>query len=340
MKKKSTAFLIINQKQKISAATGISLLTALNEEKIFLPSICGGRGLCGRCRCKVLTDVGSLQPAEQRHLSKEEIQNHVRLACQVTIERDLSIEIPESLIGVDEYEADVSLIKDLTYDIKLLRLRLIHPEEIHFKPGQYVQLKSKPYEGVQDTVYRSYSIGSSSAETGSIDLMIRLVPEGICTTWVHRHLKKGERVVFVGPRGEFCLQSGQADVLMVAGGSGMAPMVSILHEIVDTKKPCKVIYFFGAVTKKDLFYLEEMEEFKKKIPGFTFIPALSQPEPEDDWNGETGLITVPLDKYLKKIAKPNFHVYLCGSPGMINACKNVLSGHGIGNECIFYDPFV
>jgi Na+-transporting NADH:ubiquinone oxidoreductase subunit F len=126
---------------------------------------------------------------------------------------------------------------------------------------------------------------------------------------------------------------------MVAGGSGMAPMVSILDALARTKSRRTTTFFFGAVSKKDLFYIDEMKRFEKEIPNFTFVPALSNPDPEDDWKGETGLITIPLENHIKKIDASKSQAYLCGSPGMVNACINLISSNGIDRDRIFFDPF-
>jgi Na+-transporting NADH:ubiquinone oxidoreductase subunit F len=234
----------------------------------------------------------------------------------------------------------VTRLEDLTYDIKLVRLKLIDPPEISFKAGQYAQLYSKPYENVKESVSRAYSIASPSYEKDYIDLMIRLVPEGICTTWVHNHLQEGEQVKIIGPMGDFYLREADSDIVMVAGGSGMAPLASLLAHIDKHQIDRKITYFFGAVSKRDLFYMEEMQALEKSIPNFTFVPALSRPAPEDNWEGETGLITVPLENYLKQGEdNSTLQAYMCGSPGMINACVGVLAKNGVQRSNIFFDPF-
>jgi len=227
----------------------------------------------------------------------------------------------------------------LTYDIKLLRLALIDPPEIDFKPGQYIQISSKPYGTVRDTVMRSYSIASPADETRRIDLMIRKVPDGICSVWIHCHVKVGDRVRFIGPRGDFYLREGKGDILMIAGASGMAPMVPMLHQLAGEKTERRIVYFFGAQGRRDLFYLEEMDAFKRRLPKFEFIPCLSDPQPGDDWNGKTGLITAPLEAFLKSNDTVETQAYLCGSPGMIGACRKLLAANGVNHDRIFYDPF-
>ncbi len=329
----------INEERELRVSGGSSLLVALKTDKIFLPSACGGRGTCAYCKCKITEGGGPVLPTEESLLSQDEIADGLRLACQVKVKSDLAIRLPEELFQIQEFKARVAGLEDLTYDIKLVKLHLVDPTDIQFTPGQYVQLQNKPYAKVKESVSRAYSIASSATETKTIDLMIRLVPEGLVTTWVHHHLKQDEEVVFTGPMGDFRLHEGDGEIIMIAGGSGMAPMVSILDELARKKSQRKITFFFGAVSKKDLFYVDEMKQFQEKIPNFTFVPALSQPDPEDNWKGETGLITIPVENHIKKIDTAKSQAYLCGSPGMINACIKVLSSHGITKERIFFDPF-
>jgi len=331
--------LTVNDQKKLDVKGGSTLLATLSREKIFLPSACGGRGTCAYCKCRIQSGAGPLLPTEIPLLSSEEIENQVRLACQVKVKQDMAITIPEELFAIQEFRASVKEIRRLTHDIKLLRLSLLDPGEISFKSGQYIQLKSQPYADIRERVSRAYSISSPNHVKNAIDLIVRLVPEGICTTWVHEYLREGETVSFVGPMGDFFLRDGRGEIIMVAGGSGMAPMVSILHEMIHTNNERKVTYFFGAVTRRDLFYLDEMNAFRQKLPNFKFIPALSEPLPEDSWDGETGLITEILGKYLKGKDTSDMQGYLCGSPGMIQASIQVMKEHHIEGDRIFFDPF-
>ena len=331
--------IVINKEKELDVQGGSSLLSSLAGQKIFLPSACGGRGTCAYCKCKIKSGAGPVLPTEQALLTSEETDQQIRLACQVKVKEDLEIEIPEDLFRIQEFRAEVAVLKDLTHDIKLLRLKLIQPKTIRFKSGQYIQLQTKPYDGVKETAQRAYSMASPNYEKQSVDLIIRLVPDGICTTWVHQFLKMGETVTFIGPMGDFYLREGEGEIVMVAGGSGMAPMVSILMEMARNKNTRKITYLFGSVSKKDLFYVDEMRSLEKQLGNFTFIPVLSQPDPADEWKGETGLITVPLAAYLKKINIEAAQGYLCGSPGMVNACVKVMKENGLTHDRIFYDPF-
>ena len=190
---------------------------------------------------------------------------------------------------------------------------------------------------MDEPVYRAYSMSNPPSDKSKVEVEVRLVPNGICTTYVHQYLQEGEEVTFNGPYGDFYLRDTERDIYMIAGGSGNAPIKAILLDMLDKGINRKTKYFFGARSKRDLFLVEEMRELEEKLPDFTYIPALSDPLPEDDWDGETGLITEVLDKYLEN--GDNKEAYLCGSPGMIDACVNVLTKNGVPEELIYYDKF-
>jgi Na+-transporting NADH:ubiquinone oxidoreductase subunit F len=329
----------INEERELEVQGGSTLLATLNSQKIFLPSACGGRGTCAYCKCKITEGAGPLLPTEAPLLSSDEIQDQIRIACQVKVKQAMKISIPEDLFNIREFSAEVILMEDLTYDVKKVRLKLIDPPQIRFRPGQYVQLNTQPYPGVKERVSRAYSIASPADEQTQIDLLIRLVPEGICTTWVHQVLKTGDRVTFVGPMGDFGIHGNDEEMIMIAGGSGMAPMVPILHELAGQQSDRRITYFFGANTLKDLFYMDEMRGLEKRLPHFKFMPAVASPGSEDHWDGATGLITEPLEAFLKSGIQSDTQAYLCGSPGMIHACIKLFNQYGIKEDRIFYDPF-
>lgn len=329
--------LVINKEHKYKVEGGRTLLNTLKEEGIFIPSACGGRGSCGLCKCKVTTGGGEYLPTELTFITKEEQKEGIRLSCQIKVKRDFEIEIPEELFSVKEFKTKVVSIKDLTHDIKEVLLELLEPSEIDFKAGQFVQVQVPEYEFSSESVYRAYSISSSSLIKNSVELEIRYVPNGICTTYVHKYLKEGDILTATGPYGEFYLRDTDADIICVAGGSGMAPIKSILHHIEEKKITRKVTYIFGAQGKRDLFLLDKMKEFEEKIPNFRFIPALSHASPEEKWEGETGKVTEVLAKYLSD--GTNTEAYLCGSPGMINAVIEVLKSKGVREDKIYYDKF-
>ncbi len=327
----------INEDKELTVIGGKPLLSTLMEEGIFIPSACGGRGSCGLCKVKVTRGAGQYLPTELPWISEEEKAENIRLSCQVKVKNDLEIWIPEELFSVKEFRARVTKIVDLTHDIKEITLGLLEPQEISYKAGQFIQLKIPSYELTEEPVYRAYSMSSSPSNPHAIELMIRYVPNGISTTYVHQYLKEGDEMVFNGPYGEFYLRDTEREIIFIAGGSGMAPIKSILMDMAERGINRRTRFFFGARTKRDLFHVKEMRELEERLPNFQFIPSLSAPLPEDDWKGESGLITDVVDKHME--SGDNVEAYLCGSPGMIDACVKVLTKNGVPEELIYYDKF-
>ncbi len=328
--------------EEFTVRGGSPLLSTLGENSIFIPSACGGRGTCGACKCVVKTDIGPVYPTEMPYLSEEEMAENTRLSCQIKVKTDLKLQIPEELFNVKEFATTVEKITDVTHDIKEVRFRLKDPETISFNAGQYMQLVAPPYDKVKEETQRAYSMQSSPAEKNMVELLIRLVPGGIATTYVFENMEEGDDVSLIGPFGDFYLRETDATMICVAGGSGMAPLKSILYDMVNNGKTDREVwYFFGARAKRDLFYLDEFRELEKKWPKFHFVPALSEPEPDDNWEGETGLITEVLDRYFQGAISTDIdrEGYLCGSPGMIDACVEVMKKHSMPEEKIYYDKF-
>lgn len=327
----------INNEKVLTVPGGRPLLGTLKDEGLFVPSACGGRGSCGLCKVKVTDGGGEYLATELPWISPEEQAEGVRLSCQLKVKRNMKIEVPPELFSVKEFRGKVSKIVDLTHDIKEINIELTEPNAIEYKGGQFIQLEIPEYALTDDPVYRAYSMSSDCQNVNSIQLEIRYVPNGISTTFVHNHLKEGDEITFNGPHGEFFLRDSEREVVCVAGGSGMAPIKSILHHMAANKIDRNTMYFFGARAKQDLFLLDEMAEFEKILPNFKFIPALSQPDEADEWDGETGWITETLAKHLTN--GPNTEAYLCGSPFMIEATVKVLLEKGVQEDRIFYDKF-
>lgn len=337
--------IVVNGNRTFFKDPGISLLQALKEENIFVPSACGGRGMCGLCRLKVLAGApAEFTAAELTHLNAEEQKTGIRLACQVKIyqangmgEHDLSVSIPESFFNVREFKAKVNEIRDLTRDIKEARLELLKPPAISFKSGQYIQLRIPPYQGNKKIAYRAYSIASPPSANTLIELEVRRVRNGIATTYIFDHLKKGANIAFNGPHGDFFLREGAGDIVMIAGGSGMAPIKSMLCDMQERKIARRTRYFFGARTPADLFYRDLMRQLEAALPHFQFIPTVNQASPEDKWDGETGRITDVLERRLEDGFTGE--AYLCGSPAMVSACVGILCRKKVSEDHIFYDKF-
>jgi Na+-transporting NADH:ubiquinone oxidoreductase subunit F len=327
----------INNERELSVTGGKDLLSMLTAEKIFIPSACGGRGTCGLCKLKVLEGAGPLLPTEEPYLEKDERDSNVRLGCQVKVRNDLKIEIPQELLAIREYTCKCTDITDLTHDMKQFRLEFVEPMTMDYIPGQYIQLLTPVYKKSSEEVYRAYSISSDPAEKNAIELIIRLVPGGICTTYCFEYLKTGDEVRINGPYGDFRLSDTDAPIVFVAGGSGMAPIKCILHQMRNTGNKRKATYYFGANKVSELCLGDLMRQFESELADFRFVPVVAAPEEDQNWDGQQGLVTEAVEQNVEDGAE--CEAYLCGSPGMIDASIKVFKGLGVTEDRIFYDKF-
>jgi Na+-transporting NADH:ubiquinone oxidoreductase subunit F len=328
---------INNGQRKIMVHHGVSLLSGLVRNGIFMPSACGGNARCGACKIKVLNSKDEIGAQERALLSNQEITAFYRLSCQVTVNQDLFIEAPEYIFSIKQYVGLLIAKRMLTHDIVHLRIELIKPETIDFTAGQYLQLRSLPYAGNQ-AVIRPFSLTSRPSDRRHIELMIRRVEAGICTGWIFDVLKEGDKVYFTAPYGDFHLSDTTAPAIFIAGGSGMGPLWSMLQDIREKSVRRPIHYFFGALTKRDLFLVNELKALEKELPDFSFIPALSNEPKDSDWQGKRGLITDVVSRFLPDCS--GYEAFLCGSPGLIDACIQVLTKSGMPKSRIYYDKFI
>lgn len=330
----------INDGEKIlEVEGGRMLLQSLAQEKIFIPSACGGKATCGLCKLRVAAGAGQILPTEEPYIEANEREEGYRLACQVKVKNDMKLYIPDELFNIREYVCKLESIKDLTYDIKELRLQLPEGDKIKFKAGQFMQFYTKPYGKIKEEVFRAYSISSNPSDDTHLEFMIRLVPDGIATGYVHTVLQEGDEVQVTGPYGDFYLrgEEGVQELIMVAGSSGMAPIASLVRDITERQLDYKIRFFFSVSTMKDVFYFDEMREYERLNPNFTFIPSVTRAKPEDGWTGETRRIP---DIIREQVDSPDGReVYMCGSPGLLGATVNVLHEIGFTNNEIFFDEF-
>jgi Na+-transporting NADH:ubiquinone oxidoreductase subunit F len=326
----------INDDKALTVQGGKNLLSYLTEEKIFIPSACGGRGTCGLCKTKVLDGAGPLLPTEKPYLEKDEIESNVRLSCQVKVKNDVQIHIPTELLSIQEYVCRCTRITDLTHDIKLFRFELVEPAMMDYIPGQYVQLLTPPYAKSREEVYRAYSIASDPGEKNVVELIVRLVPGGICTTWCFEYLSEGDEVRLNGPYGDFRLSESESPIVFIAGGSGMAPIKCMLHHMKNTGNSRKATYYFGANRVNELFMTDLMKSFESELADFSYVPVVASLN-GDQWDGETGLVTQAVERGVTNGSA--CEAYLCGSPGMIDAAIEILHQGGMADSAIFYDKF-
>lgn len=322
----------INGERTMKVEGGDTLLSTLNRHKLFVPSACGGKATCGLCKIPVISGGGEILPTETVFVTRQEREQGIRLACQVKVRRNIEVRLPESMLAAREYEGDVTAIETLTYDTKLVRFNL-GGEALSFKPGQYVQLL---VPGTDQ--FRAYSIASPPSGRTELELIIRYVPGGLCTGWVHKALDVGDRVKFTGPFGDFYLhEDSNREIVAIGGGSGMAPMRSIVLHLAEQGMPRKVSLFFGARSRRDLFYIDEFRQLEKRFANFRYVPTLSEPGPADRWDGEVGFVTQVAGKYTSPDGEKE--AVLCGPPPMIDAAMRILPRIGVRPENTYFDKF-
>ena len=360
----------------ISTRAGDTLLNTLAAQKIFIPSACGGKGTCGVCKVEVHSGGGALLPTETSHVNRGEARKGVRLSCQVKVKQDMEIEVEPEVFNVRKWRCRVRSNRNVATFIKELVLELPEGEAVPFRAGGYIQIECPPhvvkysdfeigeeYRGdwdkfdmwqfvskVDEPVSRAYSMANYPGEEGLIILNVRIaspppnmpdVPPGIMSSYIFS-LRPGDEVTISGPFGDFFAKETDNEMVFIGGGAGMAPMRShIFDQFRRIQTDRKVSFWYGARSLREAFYQEDFDEISAENDNFDWHLALSDPLPEDEWEGETGFIhQVVFEKYLKEHPAPeDAEYYMCGPPMMNQAVINMLLDLGVEPENIALDDF-
>jgi Na+-transporting NADH:ubiquinone oxidoreductase subunit F len=367
----------INGEKDITVGAGGKLLNVLADNKLFIPSACGGGGTCGQCTVKVLAGGGDILETELSHISKGEAKEGVRLSCQVSVKNDLEIEVEEEIFGVKKWNCTVRSNDNVATFIKELVLNIPEGEEVPFRAGGYIQIERPPglsidYKNfdvgeeyradwdhfniwqynstVNEETIRAYSMASYPDEKDIIMLNVRIatppprlpdVEPGKMSSYIF-DLKKGDEVVISGPFGEFFARDTEKEMVFVGGGAGMAPMRShIFDQLKRLESKRKMTFWYGARSKKEMFYIEDFDGLQAENDNFNWHVALSDALPEDNWEGYTGFIhNVLHEQYLKDHPAPeDCEYYLCGPPIMNQCVIEMLVDLGVEKEDIMLDDF-
>lgn len=368
--------ILINDEKKILVPVGSKLLTALAENKLFVPSACGGGGTCAQCRVKVFEGGGEILPTERSHITKREAAEGERLSCQVAVKHNMKIEVPEHVFGVKKWECTVKSNHNVATFIKELVLDLPEGESIHYRAGGYIQIECPPHvveyknfdieerfrddwdkfnlwryvSKVEEPALRAYSMASYPEEK-EIMLNVRIatpppgapdnVPPGIMSSYIF-NLKAGDKCIISGPYGEFFAKDTDKEMVFIGGGAGMAPMRShIFDQLRRLKSKRKMTFWYGARSKREMFYVEDFDMLAAENDNFEWHVALSDPLPDDNWKGYTGFIhNVLYENYIKNHPAPeDCEFYMCGPPIMNSSVINMLLENGVEPESIFLDDF-
>ncbi|MER2493612.1 NADH:ubiquinone reductase (Na(+)-transporting) subunit F [Catenovulum sediminis] len=360
----------------IKATPGSKLLGALADAGIFVSSACGGGGSCGQCRVDVKEGGGDILPTELDHITKGEAREGCRLSCQVAIKNDMKIELEEEIFGIKKWECEVISNDNKATFIKELKLKIPDGESVPFRAGGYIQIEAPAHHvkyadfdipeeyrpdwerfgffklesKVDEETIRAYSMANYPEEFGIIMLNVRIatpppnnlsLPCGKMSSYIWS-LKEGDKVMISGPFGEFFAKDTDAEMVFVGGGAGMAPMRShIFDQLRRLKSKRKMSFWYGARSKREMFYVEDFDMLAEENDNFEWHVALSDPQPEDNWTGYTGFIhNVLYENYLKDHEAPeDCEFYMCGPPMMNAAVIGLLKDLGVEDENILLDDF-
>ncbi|MCW8833259.1 MAG: NADH:ubiquinone reductase (Na(+)-transporting) subunit F [Colwellia sp.] len=360
----------------VTTAAGGKLLGALADQGIFVPSACGGGGTCGQCRVDVHSGGGDILPTELGHITKREAKEGCRLACQVAVKQDMEIEVEDEIFGVQQWQCEVISNDNKATFIKELKLQIPNGESVPFKAGGYIQIEApahhvkykdfdieEQYRGdwehfgffdveskVDTDTLRAYSMANYPEEEGIIMLNVRIatpppgklhLPAGKMSSFIF-NLKPGDKVTISGPFGEFFAKETDNEMVFIGGGAGMAPMRShIFDQLKRLKSKRKMSFWYGARSLREMFYEDDYNMLAAENDNFEWHVALSDPQPEDNWDGMTGFIhNVLYENYLKDHEAPeDCEYYMCGPPMMNAAVINMLKDLGVEDENILLDDF-
>jgi Na+-transporting NADH:ubiquinone oxidoreductase subunit F len=371
--------IVINEDptKALKTEAGNTLLGALINGGVLLPSACGGKGTCGVCEVVVKEGGGDILPTEMGFIKPGEARHGWRLACQVKCKRDMKIELPPEVFAVGKWKCRVIHNRNVSTFIKELKLALPEGADVPFRAGGYVQIECPPHElsyrefdiepefreewdkfdlwrfksVVTERTERGYSMANHPLEKGILLFTIRIafppgykedIPPGKMSSWLFR-LKPGDEVTVSGPYGEFFAKETNNEMCFVAAGAGMAPMRShIFDQIHRLKSTRKMSFWYSARNLSEAFYVDELNQLQKDHPNFSWHLVLSEPRPEDHWTGPVGLVrhNALRKLYLDEHPAPeDIEYYLCGPDVMNKAVIRMLTELGVERENIMLDDF-
>lgn len=368
--------IVVNDKRTIEVPTGGKLLGALAGAGIFVSSPCGGSGSCGQCRVRVFEGGGAILPTETAHINKRDARAGYRLSCQLAVKQNMKIAVPDEVFGVKKWECTVRSNDNVATFIKELILELPAGENVEFRAGGYIQIECPPHRcsfkdfdiadrfrqdwdrfnlwqyvsQTREAATRAYSMANYPEEHGIITLNVRIatpppktdgIPPGQGSSYIFA-LKPGDKVNIMGPFGDFFARETDNEMIFIGGGAGMAPMRShIFDQLCRLNSKRKITFWYGARSKNEMFYVDDFDRLAREHENFEWHVALSDPLPEDNWEGYTGFIhQVLYDVYLKNHPAPeDCEYYLCGPPMMSKAVITMLLDQGVEQENILYDDF-
>jgi propane monooxygenase reductase subunit len=314
-----------------------NVLRAAAEQGIMLMHGCK-EGQCSSCKSFLLDgDDVELDKYSTFALPDYERDEGFTLLCRAHVYEDVVIELlnyDEEMIrsGLPITDAVAEVVANIpvTRDMRHLVLRLVDTEDFKFFPGQYVDIAVPGTDEV-----RSFSMANTSArESGLLEFVIKIYPDGLFSHFLDTKVQVGDRLNLTGPFGVFTLRDApDTDLVFVGGGAGMAPILCLLRSMAERGINRKAVYYYGARRRGDLCFEDELRALEQQLPDFRYVPALS----EDEWEGETGLITDVVSRLAGNL--PKAHAYVCGPPPMVEAAVPLLTRLGVPEKHVYWDKF-
>jgi propane monooxygenase reductase subunit len=314
-----------------------TVLRGAAEQGIMLMHGCK-EGQCSACKSFLLDgEEVELDSYSTFALPDFEREEGFTLLCRAHVYEDVTIELlnfDEDMIRsglpIKEAVAEVVANDPVTHDMRHLVLKLVDTDDFKFFPGQYVDIT---VPGTDET--RSFSMANTSArESGQLEFVIKIYPDGLFSRFLDTKLQVGDQLNLTGPFGVFTLRDApDTDLVFVGGGAGMAPILCLLRSMAERGINRKAVYYYGARRRGDLCFEDELRALEQALPDFRYVPALS----EDEWEGETGLITNVVEAREGNLARA--HAYICGPPPMVEAAVPLLTRLGVPDKHIYWDKF-
>lgn len=366
---------LINGLQRVGVATGEKLLWELAVHGIFLPAACGGRGTCGQCRVLIRSGSQPLLPTEAAHIRRRDAAAGIRLACITTIRSPLEIEVPDELLAARRFRCTVESNESVTTFLKELALALPDDERLEFRAGEYVLLEAPAHEvrfadleipakyraewqrykllelesATTAAAVRAYSLANPPSQSRRIELIVRIAPPppyappatppGQVSSYVFS-LRPGDHVDVSGPFGNFHARDTDREMVMIAGGAGIAPIRSILLDQLERAHQRRIGLWYGVRNRLELCHHEEFEVLAEQHENFFYAAALSE-QAAEGWSGLRGYVhDACYTQYLKDHEAPErAEYYLCGPPLMSAAVLKMLDDLGVDADSVFLDDF-
>jgi CDP-4-dehydro-6-deoxyglucose reductase, E3 len=309
------------------ARAGETLLEAGLRNGIALAYDCRN-GACGVCKATLVHGSVDYGVYQKSALSDAERRSGKLLLCCACAQTDLDVGLEEER----EWQANVEHMTRLSPDVMLLQLKLQGSTPLEYRAGQYINIVLDGGE------IRSYSFATAPGTSEFIELHVRLIPGGRFSTHVFTRMKAGDRLRFRGPFGAFSVrEESHRPIILVAGATGFAPVKSMIEHAFERGVRRPMVLYWGVRSRKDLYLAELPERWAREHPNFSFVPVLSDPAPEDHWNGRTGLVHQAIIEDFPTLL--GYELYACGSLQMVRSAHPEFIAHGLAEEACFSDAF-